>query len=69
LEEQFFFFNSNRVGGVQQGPLGTSSTNWPIVPAPGDYEDGELGGMMIVRGNRSARRKPAPLPLCPPKST
>jgi hypothetical protein len=25
---------------------------WPIVPAPGDYDDGEIGGM-IGRGNRS----------------
>jgi hypothetical protein len=49
------------------GPLGTSATNWPIVPAPGDCEDGEFGGMKIGRGNRSTRRKPAPGPLCPPQ--
>jgi hypothetical protein len=48
------FFNSNNGGGVQLGPLCTSATNWPIVPAPGDYDDGEFGGMMIHRGNRSA---------------
>jgi hypothetical protein len=49
------------------GPLGTSATEWPIVPAPGDYDDdGEIGGMKIGRGNRSTRRKPAPAPLCPP---
>jgi hypothetical protein len=47
------------------GPLGTSATEWPIVPAPGDYDDGEFGGMKIGRGNRSTRRKPAPAPLCP----
>jgi hypothetical protein len=47
------------------GPLGTAATNRPIVPAPGDYDDGEIGGMMIGRGNRSTRRKPAPVPLCP----
>jgi hypothetical protein len=30
------------VGGrVQLGPLGTAATNIPIVPAPGDYDDGE----------------------------
>jgi hypothetical protein len=23
-------------GGVRLGPLGTSATNWPIVPAPDD---------------------------------
>jgi hypothetical protein len=49
------------------GTLGTSDTNWPIVPAPGDYEDGKFGGMMIGRGNRSTRRKPAPVPPCPPQ--
>jgi hypothetical protein len=35
------------------------------VPAPGDYDDGESGGR-IGSGNRSTRRKPAPMPLCPP---
>jgi hypothetical protein len=51
-------------GGVQLGPLGTAATNRPIVPAPGDYDAGEIGGM-IGRGNRSTRRKPATVPLCP----
>jgi hypothetical protein len=50
-------------GGVQLGPLGTAATNRPIVPASGDHDDGEIGGM-IGRGNRSTRRKPAPVPLC-----
>jgi hypothetical protein len=54
------------MGGVQLGPLGTAATNMPIVPAPGDYYDGEIGGM-IGKGNRSTRRKPAPVPLCPPQ--
>jgi hypothetical protein len=45
------------------GPLVTAATNRPIVPAPGDYDDGEIGGMMIGRGNRSTQRKPAPVPL------
>jgi hypothetical protein len=49
------------------GPLGTSATEWPIVPAPGDCDDGEFGGMNIGRGNRSTRRKPAPEPLCLPQ--
>jgi hypothetical protein len=33
------------------------------------YDDdcGEIGGMRIGRGNRSAWRKPAPVPLCPPQ--
>jgi hypothetical protein len=55
-------------GGVHLGPLGTTATNRPIVPAPGDYDDGEIGGMMIGRGNRGTRRKPARLPLCPPQT-
>jgi hypothetical protein len=54
-------------GGVQLSPLGTAATKWPIVPAPGDYDDGEIGGM-ICRGNRSTGRKPAPLPLYPPQT-
>jgi hypothetical protein len=37
------------------------------MPAPGDYDDGEIGGM-IGRGNRSTRRKPAPVPLWPPQT-
>jgi hypothetical protein len=52
-------------GGVQLGPLGTAATNRPILPAPGDYDDGEIGGMMIGRGNRSTGTKPAPVPLFP----
>jgi hypothetical protein len=54
-------------GGVQLGPLGTATTDWSIVPAQGDYDNGEFGGMKIGRGNRSTRRKPAPTPLCPPE--
>jgi hypothetical protein len=51
------------------GPFGSAVTNRPIVPTPGDYDDGEIGGMMIGRGNRSTRRKPAPVTLCPPQTT
>jgi hypothetical protein len=47
--------------------LGTSATELPIVPAPGDYDDKEFGGMKIGRGNRSIRRKPAPAQLCLPQ--
>jgi hypothetical protein len=54
-------------GGVQLGPLGTAATYRPIVPAPGDYDDGEIGGM-IGTVNRSTRRKPAPVPRCPPQT-
>jgi hypothetical protein len=49
-------------GGVQLGPLGTAATNRSPVPALGDYEEGEIGGM-IGRVNQSTRRKPAPMPL------
>jgi hypothetical protein len=31
-------------------PLGSVATNRPIVPAPGDYDDGEIGGMTEVFG-------------------
>jgi hypothetical protein len=37
--------------GAQLGPFGTAATNRPNVPAPGDYDDEEIGGMMICRGN------------------
>jgi hypothetical protein len=33
------------------GPLGTSATEWPIVPAPGDNDNGEFGGIKIGSGN------------------
>jgi hypothetical protein len=33
-------------GGVQMRPLGTAATDRPIVPAPADYNDGELGEMI-----------------------
>jgi hypothetical protein len=52
--------------GDQLGPLGTAATNKSIVPAPGDYDDGEIGGM-IGRGNRSTRKNPDPVPLRPPQ--
>jgi hypothetical protein len=54
--------------GVRLSPLGTSATNWPIVPAPDDSDEyGAVGGMRVGRGNRSTRKKRAPVPLCPPK--
>jgi hypothetical protein len=37
------------------------------VSAPGDYDNGEIGGK-IGRGNRSTRRKPAPVPLYSPQT-
>jgi hypothetical protein len=41
------------------GPLGTAATIRPIVPDPGDYNDGEIGGM-IGRGNRMYQEKTCP---------
>jgi hypothetical protein len=37
-------------GGAQLVLLSTVATNRPIVPAPGDYDEGEIGGM-IGKGN------------------
>jgi hypothetical protein len=54
-------------GGVQLSTLGTAATKRPIVPAPGDYDDVEIGGMIDKR-NRSTRRKLASVPLCPPQN-
>jgi hypothetical protein len=40
----------------------------PLLNAPGDCEDGEVGEMNgFGRGSRSTRRKPARTPLCPPQ--
>jgi hypothetical protein len=50
------------------GSISTAATNMPIVPTPGDYDDEEIDGMMIGRGNLSTWRKPAPVPLCPPQN-
>jgi hypothetical protein len=45
------------------------NNNRPIGPAPGDYDDAEIGTMMIGRKNRSTRRKPSPVPLCPQQTS
>jgi hypothetical protein len=55
-------------GAVQLGPLGTTATNTPIVPTPGDYDGGEISGIIIGKGNRSSHGKPAPVSLCPPQT-
>jgi hypothetical protein len=34
---------------VQLSPLGTAATNRPIVPAPGDHDDGEIIIIWFVR--------------------
>jgi hypothetical protein len=56
-------------GGVESNwvHLTLAASNRPIVPPPGDYDDGETG-RMIGKGNRSTRRKPATVPLWPPQT-
>jgi hypothetical protein len=39
---------------------------WPTVPVPDDGWYSAIGGM-IDKGNQCTRRKPAPVPLCPPQ--
>jgi hypothetical protein len=63
----FFFLIRIVEGGVHTGSIRHVGHFWPIVPAPGDCEDGEFGGMNIGMGNRSTRRKRAPASLCPPQ--
>jgi hypothetical protein len=49
--------------------LGTAATSDLLYkPQMIDEDDcGAIGGMKIGRGNRSTRRKPAPVSLCPPQ--
>jgi hypothetical protein len=57
------------LSGVRQSPLGTTATTG-LLYQPQMIDDGDcgaIGGMKIGRGNRSTRRKPAPVPLCPPQ--
>jgi hypothetical protein len=39
-----------------------------LTVAPGDYDDGEVGGLIIGKVNRSTRRQPAPELLFPPQT-
>jgi hypothetical protein len=57
------------LGGVRLNPLGTSATV-VLLYQPRMIDDDDYGavcGMRIGRGIRSTRRKPAPVPLCPPQ--
>jgi hypothetical protein len=49
IKTYLIFFNLYSGSGVQLVPHGTAVTNRFIVPTPGDYDDGEIGGMMIAR--------------------
>jgi hypothetical protein len=63
---QFFFLVS--LGRVRLSSLGTSATVGLLYqPRMIDDDYGAVGGMRIGRGNLSTRRKPAPVPLCPPQ--
>jgi hypothetical protein len=57
------------LGGVRLCPLGMSATvgllYQPLMIDDDDY--GAVDGMRIGRGNRSTRKKPAPVPRCPPQ--
>jgi hypothetical protein len=61
----YFFLIRIMWGGVQTGPTRSVGHFWPIVPAPGDCEDGKFGGIKIGRGNRSTQRKITPAPFRP----
>jgi hypothetical protein len=54
-------------GGVQTGSTRQVGHYWPTVPAPGNCEDGEFGGVKIGKGNRITWKKPDQAPLCPPQ--
>jgi hypothetical protein len=41
----YAFFYLNIGGGVHTGSTRHCGHSWPIVPVPGDCEDGEVGGM------------------------
>jgi hypothetical protein len=62
-----FFYFYYWCGGTKS--LGTAATSGLLYkPQMIDEGDcGAIGGMKIGRGNRSIRRKPAPVPLCPPQ--
>jgi hypothetical protein len=55
--------------GVGLSPLDTATTSGLLYkPQMIDEGDcGAIGGMKIGKGNRSTRRKPAAVPLCPPQ--
>jgi hypothetical protein len=57
------------LSGVRLSPLGTAATTGLLYqPRMLDEGDcGAIGRMQIDRGNRSTRRKPAPVPLCLPQ--
>jgi hypothetical protein len=69
LHETFRFISVTRSRTVGRTPwTGDQLVARPLLTAPGDCDDGEVGGMNgFGRGNRSTRRKTVPTPLCPPQ--
>jgi hypothetical protein len=63
-----FFFLDWYSGGWN--PIGSTrhcAHQWPIVPAPGDYDDGEIGGMIEGETEILGENLP-PVLLCPPQT-
>jgi hypothetical protein len=53
---------------VRPSPLGIAATIGLLYQHQMiDSDYGAVGGMKFGKGNRSTRRKPAPVPLCPPQ--
>jgi hypothetical protein len=69
LHETFRLISVTRSKTVSRTPwTGDQLVARPLLTAPGDWEDGEVGGMNgFGWGNRNTWRKPAPTPLCPPQ--
>jgi hypothetical protein len=69
LHKTFRFISVTRSRTVGRTPwTGDQLVARPLLTAPGECDDDEVGGMNgFGRGNRSTRRKPAPTPLCPPQ--
>jgi hypothetical protein len=71
LERKFFIYERKGFSffhGVRLSPLGIAATGLLHQPQMiNDSHCGAMGGMRIGRGNRNTRRKPAPVPLCPPQ--
>jgi hypothetical protein len=69
LHETFRLISVSRSRTVGRTPwTGDKLVARPLLTAPSDCDDGEVGGMNgFDRENRSTRRKPAPTPICPPQ--
>jgi hypothetical protein len=63
------FFIIIILSGVRLSSLDTAATTGLLYQLQmiEDGDCGAIGGMKIGSGNRSTRRKPTPVPLCPPQ--